>query len=156
LIPEDFWHVGWPFFIIVPGVALMILALGSNTSAERLIVPGTVATVVGLLLFYQNLTNHWESWAYAWALIFPTAVGLGLLIQGSFRGRPTQVRVGLRFTVTGLALFLVGAFFFEAIIGISGNRFGRLSGTVLAAGLVALGLILLLVNFAGARRPNSR
>ena len=51
-----------------------------------MVVGGTVATTVGLVLLYQNNTGHWESWAYAWALVGPAASGLGLALWGAAHG----------------------------------------------------------------------
>src|SRR4030042_4003625 len=59
----------WPLFIIVPGVVLFVLAMTMEGRAgEGLAITGGIVTMVGLLLFYQNATGHWTSWAYAWAL----------------------------------------------------------------------------------------
>jgi hypothetical protein len=156
-LPEDLGHYGWPFFIIVPGLALVVGALLLGAAAgERLIVLGSIVTITGLLLFVQNLTELWATWAYAWALIFPTAMGLGWILYGAVNRRPALVRTGTRVTLIGLVLFLAGAFFFEEFIGLSGYRFGRLSGTVMAAGLIGLGVILLLANFLSARKGSAR
>ena len=42
--------------------------------------------MVGVILLYQNAANHFESWAYAWGLVFPTATGLGRMIYGLLKG----------------------------------------------------------------------
>jgi di/tricarboxylate transporter len=67
----------WPLFIIVPG--LVMLVTGLITTTGGLVIPGSIVTGVGSLLYYQNLTGDWESWAYAWTLM-PGFVGLGLLL----------------------------------------------------------------------------
>src|SRR5215218_8026947 len=65
---------GWPFFVIIPGLALsgVGLATGSPTG-ERITLLGAAVTMVGVILLYQNTAEHFESWAYAWALVFPTS-----------------------------------------------------------------------------------
>lgn len=99
----------WPLFIIVPGVVLLVLGLSSKTKAgEGLTVAGTIVTTVGGVLFYQNATNHWQSWAYAWALVGPTAAGLGQVLYGSLRSRPQLVKDGAQAIRVGLILFAVG------------------------------------------------
>ena len=75
-------------------------------------VGGAIVTTVGLLLLYQDLNGHYESWAYAWALI-PMAVGLGLTVNGLRFDRGDLVTLGTRMIAGfGIAL-LFGAWFFE-------------------------------------------
>ena len=78
-----------------------------------MVVGGTVATTVGLVLLYQNSTGHWESWAYAWALVGPAASGLGMVLWGLRTGHAGQVRNGTWGLLGGLAMFVVGFLFFE-------------------------------------------
>lgn len=125
----------WPLFILVPGVALLLIGLGSKAKGgEGLTIAGTIVTVVGSLLMYQNLTNHWQSWAYAWALVGPTGAGLGQLIYGSLRGQPKAVKSGLGTMRVGLIMFGVGFVFFELVIGISGFGLGNIGWPVAIIG----------------------
>lgn len=139
-------HFVWPFFIIGPGVFLFLLSLvfddetGKGVSA----VSGLV-TMVGLVLFYQNVTGHWASWSYAWALVAPTSIGLGMFMYGLFKGKPAIRKEGWDVTKVGLVIFLVAAVFFELIIGLSGFGFGRFGWPVL---LIALGVFLLFRNLS--------
>lgn len=144
----------WPFFIIVPGLLLFGVALAnSGKEGERLAIMGSIATMVGLLVLYQNSTKHWENWAYAWALIIPTALGVGQMIYGSLKHQPEIVKTGTRLTVIGSIMFLVGFFFFEVVIGIGGyglSRYGiaRFGWPLL---LIGLGCILILYNLLANR-----
>jgi hypothetical protein len=63
----------WPLFIIIPGLLFFVGMLLGGKSAGPLAIPGSIVTTVGLLLLYQNTFNHFESWAYTWALM-PVAV----------------------------------------------------------------------------------
>ena len=126
----------WPFFIIVPGVLLFVFALTTGGSAsEGLAIFGSVVTMTGTLLLYQNTFDHFQSWAYAWALVAPTSIGLGQIIYGSIKDREQMVVNGRRLTAIGGVIFLVGAVFFELIIGISGFGLGRYAGAILLIGL---------------------
>jgi hypothetical protein len=146
----DLGHFAWPFFVIVPGVALFVLALTvGDPGGEPLAVVGTVVTVVGLILLFQNTTNQWATWAYVWALVAPTSIGLGLVLYGSIKGHPTSVRNGSNLIKIGLGIFLVGAVFFELIIGISGFGLGNVGWPIL---LIAIGVLLLFRNFLPARK----
>jgi hypothetical protein len=143
----DVGHWGWPFFILVPGLALVAVGMASREPiSQGLIVVGTVATAVGLLLFYQNMSDHWASWSYAWALIAPTAVGVGEVIYGTAKGHPEAVSAGTRLAGIGLVIFLAGAVFFELIIGVGGFRLGNWAWPFL---LIIMGLVLLLRNMSG-------
>lgn len=53
--------------------------------------------------------------------------------------------------LVGLALFLGFAFFFESVIGLSGGRIRGLDA-VLAAGLVVLGVVIVVFSLRPARR----
>lgn len=107
----------WPFFIIVPGLAFLTGALGDNDDMVGMIFPGTIITATGTILLYQNLTGHWESWAYIWA-IYPVLVGGSLMYMGIRTDDTQQIKIGRAiatfagFTLLGLAalfeLFIFG------------------------------------------------
>jgi hypothetical protein len=104
--PIDGGQWGWPFFIIVPGVALFAPGLTSDTPASHpLIILGSITTAVGVLLFYQNVTDHWASWAYAWALVASTAIGIGEMIYNALQGHSEAVHAGSRIATIGLVIF---------------------------------------------------
>lgn len=141
----------WPFFIIAPGVALFVLALVTRGAAsEPLAYVGSLVTMVGLILLYQNTTGHWQSWAYAWALVAPTSIGLGQIIYGTFKSRQELVKAGLRVAAIGGAMFLVGIVFFELIIGISGFGLGPVGWPLL---LIGLGVLLLVASLWRGFKP---
>lgn len=85
---------------------------------------GCLITMTGLLLFYQNLTGHWASWAYAWMLIAPTAVGLGQWLYGTVSALPGTVKAGKNLVTIGLIMFGAGFVFFELLLNISGFTLG--------------------------------
>ena len=148
----DLGRFGWPFFVIIPGLAVsgVGLALGDPTG-ERITPLGAAVTLAGVILLYQNTADHFESWAYAWALVFPTSIGLGQMAYGSLKGREEMVTTGRRLALIGVALFLIGAFFFELVVGISGFGFGlgRFGWPLL---LVIVGILLLVSGFLYRRR----
>ncbi|MGE5597910.1 MAG: hypothetical protein ACM3XS_00850 [Bacteroidota bacterium] len=134
----------WPFFVLLPGVLFFSgLALDGHATVGWLAIPGSVLIVLSLLLFYQNLTGHWESWAYAWALVMPTSVGIGLAIQGRRSGERHVRETGAELIRTGLAVFAVMGAFFELVLNISRFRSDRLGGIAWSALLIAVGLYLL-------------
>ncbi len=57
-VPLDLGRNAWPFFIIIPGLLFFAgMALGGRDAA-RLAIPGSIVTMVGLILLYQNTTPY--------------------------------------------------------------------------------------------------
>ncbi|HET7182371.1 MAG TPA: hypothetical protein VFI15_09090 [Candidatus Limnocylindrales bacterium] len=114
LLP-DLGTWGWPYFVIVPGVILLGLSLvPQRPRGTALAVAGAVVTTVGGLLLYQSQSGHWESWAYAWALL-PGAAGLALLGYGAYAGVAGMRSAGTWLAAIGALLFVAGAWFFEGL-----------------------------------------
>jgi hypothetical protein len=151
----DIGHYGWPFFVIAPGVVILFIALTARgVVSEGLAVLGSVITVSGLILLYQNSTDHFESWAYAWTLVFPGAIGVGMILYGLAAGRPGNVRAGTRLAGIGVVLFLVGAAFFEGVIGIGGYRLDRTAGVAVGVLIIGLGALMLILNLTSSGRDS--
>lgn len=134
--------LGWPLIIVAIGVALLLIGL-VVVNESGMVVGGSVVTTVGLVLLYQNQTDHWESWAYAWALVGPAASGLGLALWGIRSGDRQDFRNGTWGLLGGLAFFAVGFLFFEGIIGISGQRL-PLPEWALPALVIGIGVVILI------------
>ncbi len=140
----DFGRVLWPFWIIGSGLLLLIGGLAvAGQLGEPLAILGGMITMAGLVLFFQNFTGLWATWAYAWALVVPAGPGLGLALFGLLKNRPDKTRDGTRLAAIGVGIFLVGACFFELIIGISGFGLGSWAWPLL---LIGLGLLVLVRN----------
>jgi hypothetical protein len=153
LVRLDVGHYGWPFFVIAPGAVILFVALMARGAlGEGLAILGSIITVTGLILLYQNATDHFESWAYAWTLIFPGAVGAGMILYGLVAGRAGNIRAGTRLVGIAAVLFLLGVAFFEGIIGIGGYQFGRTAGVAVGALIIAMGALLLVLNLTSSRR----
>jgi hypothetical protein len=144
LLHIDLAGLLWPFFIIVPGVALFLAGLlASGKAGEPLAIVGSIITMIGSILLFQNVTGLWATWAYAWALIAPTSIGLGLLLWGAIKGHHDKVKEGLNLAGIGLVIFLVAGAFFELVLGVSGFGLGPLALPLM---LIGLGVLLVLVN----------
>jgi hypothetical protein len=141
----DWGAATWPFYVIAPGLALMAWGL-TQRDGSGLTVAGSIVTMVGLVLLYQNATGHWESWAYAWALVGPGGSGLGMLLYGTRSGNRKMARDGFWQILVAIGLFVAGFIFFEGIIGISGQRL-PLPGWVLPVAVIAIGLLVLVRGF---------
>ena len=133
--------IGWPFFVIAAGVAIVVIGL-VVADEQGMVIGGAITTTVGLVLLYQDQTGRWESWAYAWALVGPAASGLGLALWGVRSGNAGDVRNGVWGMLGGLAIFAVAFLFFEGVIGIGGDRLA-LPEWLLPVAVIAIGLAVL-------------
>lgn len=135
---------GWTLFIIIPGLALLVAAAFlKDGAALTATIAGAVVTTVGALLLYQDQTAHYESWAYAWALI-PGSVGAALAVHGLRFQRSDLVTVGTRMVAGFGVLLLVGAWFFETIFRTNQAPFDLGDNWPIA--LIALGGVLFLAG----------
>lgn len=148
----DVGRTGWALFVIAPGVVLFIASLAvGGRAGSGLAVAGSIVTVTGVILAVQNATGLWSTWAYAWTLVAPGGVGLGLLVYGVLTRQRDLAMSGAWTLLVGLVLFLLFAFFFETVIGLSG---GRIAGfdAILAGGLVLLGVVIVAASVRPGRR----
>ena len=148
----DIGEVGWPLFPIVAGIVLFAFSfsIGGQAGAGPAI-GGAIATTAGLVLSFQNATGLWATWAYAWALVAPGGAGLGLLIYGLVTRQHDFVEGGRAMFLVGLGLFAAFAFFFEGIIGLSGDRLIPFDA-ILPGVLVVIGGILIVSSLFGRTR----
>ena len=144
--------LGWPFWLVVLGGVLLVLGL-AVVNEQGLVVGGTIVTTIGLILLYQDSTGHWETWAYAWALI-PAASGLGVALWGARTGSFSEIRSGVWGMLGGLAFFAVAFLFFEGIIGLSGDRL-PIADWVLPVAVIAIGVVVL-VRGLMQREPSAK
>jgi hypothetical protein len=134
----------WPLIIVAGGALFLIIGILTNTPG--LAVPACIIGGIGLLLYWQNQTGNWDSWAYAWALI-PGFVGVGTVLMGLWQGKWDEVRGGLWLMVISALLFVVfGAF----LGGLFGGGFSFI-GKWWPLALIALG-VLSLIDVVSKRR----
>jgi hypothetical protein len=150
----DLGRVGWPFFVIVPGLALLGVGLAATGRlGEVLATVGGLVTMAGLVLLVQNATDRFDTWAYAWTLVVLVGPGIGRWLVGVVRGRGDLAASGGWLIAAGLVAFLVLAVFFEVVIGIGGRPVGSAGPYGLAVLLILAGLVLLGRRLLAARRP---
>lgn len=133
--------IGWPFFVIAAGVAILVIGL-VVADEQGMVIGGAITTTVGLVLLYQDQTGRWESWAYAWALVGPAASGLGMVLWGVRSSNAGDIRNGAWGFLGGLGMFVVGFLFFEGVIGIGGDRLA-LPEWLLPVAVIAIGVVVL-------------
>lgn len=148
--------IGWPIWIIVPGVALILGAVAvGGPGGSGMAAVGGIVTMVGVVLAVQEAADLYQTWAYAWALVAPGGVGAGLTVYGLLARRGEDLRGGLGALFAGVVLFLVGFLFFEGVVGLSGERFGSLTDVAVPLALVGIGVVVLVGAFIPGpwRRP---
>jgi len=151
-LPERWAELTWPLRIIIPGLALFVVGLVlPDRAGEGLAGFGLVAAAVGTLLWYQSVTGTWETWAYAWALVFPAAGGLAGIIHGTLHANWRHVRDGVGGFVFGMVMFLVLGFVFENWLGFEGFGLGRIAAWVPGVILLAVGVTVLFAGTPGER-----
>lgn len=134
----------WPFIFIIPGALVFLSALASDSSSgEGLSILGAILTTLGLVFLAQQVTGLWASWAYIWALIAPTSIGVAQMAYGTRKKRDTIVVSGKKLIKLGLFMFAIGFVFFELIIGISGFGISNLGLPALPVLMVFIGVVIL-------------
>ncbi len=128
-----FGRYTWPFQVI--GLGALFALAGLLAWAPGLMIPAAILAGMGGLLYYQNLTNNWGSWAYAWTLI-PAFVAVGLFLFGAL-ARKTGALIGAAWTLFGSLL----------LFGIFGWALGglRIASMIWPALLILLGLLVLVM-----------
>ncbi len=136
------WHgpLIWPMSVI--GFGVFLLLLGLVTGNPGLAVPGCIVGGIGALLYWQNLTDRWDSWAYVWTLI-PGFAGVGSVIEGLLTGRLQKVTGGGWTILISLVLFAI----FSSLLGGP-----QLLGVFWPVLLILLGLIALARYFIWSQR----
>ena len=114
------WGALWPFIIIGFGALFFVAMFAGGKSAAAFAIPGSIVGGIGLVLLFQNLTDHWESMSYFWALII-MFVGVGIYIMGAYGGDENQKRSGWGVMKVGFILFIIFGAFFEMIFSSSRN-----------------------------------
>src|SRR5919109_226778 len=114
VLPSIDWGAIWPLVIIGLGSLFFVAMVAVGKQAAALAIPGSIISGIGLILLYQNITGHWESMSYFWALII-LFVGLGIYIMGWYGGDANQKRSGFGVMKVGFILFIIFGAFFELL-----------------------------------------
>jgi hypothetical protein len=109
-----FWSYLWPVIIIAVGGLFFVGMFAGGKSLAGLAIPGTIIGGIGVMMFLQNILDHWESWAYGWTVIL-VLVGLGIFIMGLYSEDAGRRQAGLRVMRIGAILFIIFGGFFELI-----------------------------------------
>ena len=131
----------WP--MIVVGVGVFLFVIGLVTGNPGMAVPACIVGGIGLLLYWQNATGNFASWAYAWTLI-PGFVGVGVILEGLLTGHFGR---GL---VRGGWLILISLVMFAIFASFLGGP--QFLGVYWPALLILLGILALIQYFVQPHR----
>jgi hypothetical protein len=115
------WGLLLPFVIIGFGALFFVLMFATGRSGAAFAVPGSIVGGIGLVLLFQNITDHWESMSYFWALIL-LFVGVGIYLMGWYGENEIQKQAGFRVMRIGFILFIIFGLFFEMIFSSFGDE----------------------------------
>jgi hypothetical protein len=150
LANADLGAYGWPLFVIIPGLTLLIVGFVSLGTGAA--IPGGILTMVGLVLAYQNSSGNWASWVYVWPLVAPGGVGVGLFLQGMRDRNPALIKQGRSLLLIAFLIFMIGFVFFESILHMTGTDYGLFGKAALPFLLVVIGVGLLIRSLQRSRR----
>jgi len=126
----------WPLLVV--GVGALLFIIGLVTRAPDMAVPACVVSGIGGILYYQNVTHQWSSWAYIWTLI-PGFVGIGMLLAFVLGARERYpISKSLDTIITSLVLFCIFGFFLGPL-----KNWGPYAPIL----LIAAGVLILLRSF---------
>jgi hypothetical protein len=150
----QFWSSLWPVIVIAIGALFFVGMFAGGKSMAGLAIPGAIIGGIGLMMFFQNLFNLWESWAYGWTVIL-FLVGLGIFIMGLYSEDSSHRQAGLRVMRIGAILFIIFGAFFELIF--SAGRPQAIQQYIFPALLVLLGVYLVISRsgMLASRKPDS-
>ena len=136
-VPGIFGGLTWPFLVIGVGVLLFVLAIATGNAG--LAVPACIVGGIGIILWWQNVHNRWDTWAYAWTLI-PGFVGIGALVQGLLEAKP------LKAILDALWPILVSAILFTVFSSFFGGPLFGVPWYYLAGGALIVGGVLVMLR----------
>jgi hypothetical protein len=137
------WGFFWPFVIIGFGALFFVAMFAGGKQTAVFAIPASIITGIGLVLLFQNITNHWESMSYFWTLIV-MFVGVGIYLMGLYDGTERRKQAGMRLMKVGFILFVIFGAFFEMLF--TGFRPSSLSGIIFPILLIIMGIYLILTR----------
>ena len=147
----QFWSYLWPILIIAFGGLFFVGMFAGGKSMAGLAIPGSIFGGIGLMMFFQNLIHHWESWSYGWTVIL-ISVGLGIFIMGVYTEDANRRQAGLGVMKVGAILFVIFGCFFELIFSAFNPQ--GIQNIIFPVLLLLLGIYLVLVRSGLLSRKN--
>jgi drug/metabolite transporter (DMT)-like permease len=136
----------WPFIIIAVGIAFFVAMVVRGPAGGGLAIPGSILTLLGIILLVQSLTGNWINMTFVWPLFVFGGIGIGLLIDSWWADRMDLKRAGYTMLMLALIFFVAFGTFFSALFG-ENNSVTVFAVMLIVAGVLAL--VLRLTNTSG-------
>ena len=107
-----------PVYIIVAGLILASLgaALAQDSGAEWMAFVGMAVAAAGSVVRLQMPHHAWLTWGYAWPLVFPAALGIGVLMVSARTQFRSNRNIGLACLALAALLLSISAGFYAAAV----------------------------------------
>lgn len=125
--------MGWPTWIIIGGG--IFLLFGLLVGEPDMAIPASIFAGVGSILYYQNASQDWSSWAYMWTLI-PGFAGVGNILAGLFGAKfRKSFSEGFRLLFISTIMFLIFGSMFGGLAILGPNKEFILAGLLILFGI---------------------
>jgi hypothetical protein len=147
-----FWHFFWPFTVIGFGALFFVVMLVGGRQMAFMAIPGSIITISGVMLLFQNLTADWVSWSYGWTITI-ISVGLGIYLMGIYEENEHRRQAGISVMKVGVILFVIFGLFFGIFFSFFGSQ-----QYFFPAMLILLGAYLVISRMGpfGSRKPEEK
>ena len=142
----------WPFIIIAVGAAFFVAMVVRGPQGGALAIPGSILSLLGIILLIQTFTNNWVNMSYLWPIFVFGGIGTGLLIESWWSDKLELKRAGYTMLVLALVFFVAFGTFFSALFGES-NTVAVFAVLLIGAGVLTLVLRLTNTNSLVDRLP---
>jgi hypothetical protein len=132
----------YPVYLLLPGSIVVYLGAREERprAKVRLVVLGTFIVMVGALLQYMAIFNHYEAWAYMWPLLLPGSIGLGLLLATRWGSDHRRGKLARTLVYISLGLFGFGWLAFDVLGDLSQNPFAAVLWAPVVVGATGVGI----------------
>ena len=138
------WARWWPIGVLSVALGFMLAAIYAREA--WLLVPAIIIGVNGGLFLFNMWYGQWYLWKVLW-IAQPLSLGLALLLVGVVKHSGVTLGFGMAFSVMSI--------FFSALMTPSFYDTARLTGSMSALALVAIGGALLLWNVRRAPKTTA-
>jgi hypothetical protein len=153
-----FWSYVWPLAVIGAGLLFFMGMFAGGKSMAGLAIPGSIITVSGAMLMFQNLSGAWFTWSYGWTVTL-ASVGLGIFIMGAYQGDEHRRQSGLKVMKVAAVLFVIFGVFFEMLFshsGLFGNQYAFPALLILIGGYLLVARSGLFGSHASSAEDESK
>lgn len=126
-------EMSWPTWIIIGGG--IFLLFGLLVGEPDMAIPASIFAGVGSILYYQDASQNWSSWAYMWTLI-PGFAGVGNILAGLFGANfRRSISEGFKMLFISTIMFLIFGSMFGGLAILGPNKEFIIAGLLILFGI---------------------